>query len=114
MVSDELNVQAISQALHLGIELKLIEAGDVQLITDLIAIGLKLSDDSSTWSTQLTGKCLNLEQIIRNLPYQKHLNGGPKPRTANGRPDWGAKDQYLKAKRELDNLTGLRERLRKH
>jgi hypothetical protein len=112
VVSDELNVQEVSQALHLGSELKLIEAEDVQLITGLLAIGLKLSDDSGSWSTQLTGKCLNLEQIIQNLPYHKHLKGGPKPRTANGRPDWGAKDQYLKAKRELDNLTGLRERLK--
>jgi hypothetical protein len=112
VVSDEFNVQTISQALRLGSELKLIEAEDVQLITDLLAIGLRLNDDSGLWSTQLIGKCLKLEQSIRNLPYQKHLNGGPKPRTANGRPDWGAKDQYLEAKRELDNLTGLSERLK--
>lgn len=112
MVSDELDGQAINQALRLGIELKLIEADDDQLITDLLAIGLKPSDDSGSLSTQLIGKRLKLEQIIRTLPYQKYLNGGQKPRTANGRPDWSAKDQYLEAKRELDNLAGLSERLK--
>jgi len=111
-VFDELDGQAINQALRLGSELKLVKADDVQLITDLFAIGLKPSDDSGSWSTQITGKRLKLEQSIKTLPYQKYLNGGPKPRTAAGQPDWEAKDQYLEAKRELDNLAGLSERLK--
>ena len=112
MVSDELDGQAINQALRLGAELKLVAADDALLITDLLAIGLSPSDDSGAWSTQLAGKRLKLERGIRTLPYQEYLNGGPKPRTENGRPDWGAKDRYLEKKRELDDLAGLSERLK--
>jgi hypothetical protein len=91
-------------ALELATELKLITEDDAQLAGEMLSKGINLHVDGSQWLIEIEAKVKEQTKKIKANPYQRYLDGGPKPRSNDGRPDWDAKDQHQALTKQLTEL----------
>lgn len=91
-------------ALRLATELELIDEDDARLAAEMLSNGISLNADSRQWLTDIEAKIKEQAKRIKATPYQQYLNGGPKPRRSDGRPDWDAKDQHQVLSKQLEEL----------
>lgn len=99
----------VPDELRLATELKLVDEDDARLVAKMLEIGISLHADSRQWLTETADKIEEQKKRIKATPYQRYLDGGPKPKRSDGRPDWDAKDQHQVLLKQLDELKSFYE-----
>ena len=94
-------------ALELATELKLITEDDALLAGEMLSKGINLHVGGHQWLIEIEAKIKEQTKKLKANPYQRYLDGGPKPRRNDGRPDWDAKDQHQVLTKQLSELEAL-------
>lgn len=87
------------------------------LANDAARLLVELGNAGVQWQATLD-ECVKMQrEKIRSLKaelarnsYQRYLDGGPKPRTSNGRLDWKARDSHSRLQRSIQELEALLDR----
>lgn len=91
-------------AIEFAKELDLIDDQGAALASRMLSIGINLHEDITSWLGAISNRITQLSAELKSTPYQRYLDGGPKPRRSNGKPDWDAKDNHRSIEKKLADL----------
>jgi hypothetical protein len=104
------NSNQLPQALKFAVDYGWVSEDDAKLLSELSRHSANLDASIDQYATSFANLRRQLQLSLQKNRYFQYQNGGPKPLTYTGAPDWDVKDAYLRIEASIAALNDLEDR----